>query len=70
MMMKHFEPFRHTNRPTYLSTESGVFLRGGGRNLVFLEEVGGSLSTGGGGGSKPGGGGRGEQGPAWEENDW
>lgn len=56
---------------TYLSKESGVFLSGGGRNLVFFEEVGGSLSAGGGGGgSKPEGGGGGrERGPAWEESE-
>lgn len=50
---------------TYLSWESGVFLRGGGRNLFFLEVEGASLSAGGGGGgSKPEGGG-GVRGPAW-----
>ena len=55
---------------TYLSKESGVFLSGGGRNLVFFEEVGGSLSAGGGGGgSKPEGGGGRERGPACEESE-
>lgn len=53
--------------PTYLSRGSDVFFSGGGRNLVFFEEVGGSFSAGG-GRSTPDVGEGDKCGPAWNQN--